>query len=109
MRPNLRTSLKSFMSLPTQISELQLVGKEAKLVLCFYLKDKNLYPSCKIHYEKCKQCGEDYVGETKRNCTTSWGEHDNPTHKSEPANHINIMLNTNLNGVSFVTPQYRNI
>ena len=97
------------MSLPTQISELQLVGKEAKLVLCFYLKDKNLYPSCKIHYEKCKQCGEDYVGETKRNCTTSWGEHDNPTHKSEPANHINIMLNTNLNGVSFVTPQYRNI
>ena len=33
-------------------------------------KDKNLYPSCKTYYEKCKQCGEDYVGETKRNCTT---------------------------------------
>ena len=30
-----------------------------------------------------------YVGETKRNCITRWREHDNPTHKSEPARHIN--------------------
>ena len=36
MRPNLRTSLKSSMSLPKRISELQLVGKQEKLVLCFH-------------------------------------------------------------------------
>ena len=29
------------------------------------------------------------VGETKRNCITHWREHDNASHKSEPARHIN--------------------
>ena len=63
--------------------------KTRKISSLFSLKDKNLYPSCKIYYGKCKQCGEDYVGETKRNCITRWREHDNPTHKSEPARHMN--------------------
>ena len=36
MRPNLMTSLKSFMNSPTRISELQLVGKQEKLVLCLH-------------------------------------------------------------------------
>ena len=86
MKPNLRTSLESLMSLPTGILESLLVGKQEKLVL-FSLKNKNLYRSCKIYYGKCKQCGEDYVGETKRNYITHWREHDNPTHKSETARH----------------------
>ena len=58
-----------------------------KLSSLFRLKDKNLYPACKIYYGRC-QCGEDYVGETIRNTTTRWSEHNNPTHKSEPAQHI---------------------
>ena len=58
-----------------------------KLSSLFCLKDKNLYPACKIYYGKC-QCGEDYVGETIRNTATHWSEHNNPTHKSEPAQHI---------------------
>ena len=77
------------MSLPTRFSELQISQKTRKISSLFSLKDENLYPSCKIYYGKCKQCGEDYVGETKRNCITLWREHDNPTHKSEPARHIN--------------------
>ena len=32
--------------------------------------------------------GEGYVGETIRNTATCWSEHNNPTHKSEPAQHI---------------------
>ena len=48
-----------------------------------------MYPSCKIYDGQCKQCGEDYVGETKRICITPWREHDNPAHKSEPARHRN--------------------
>ena len=58
-----------------------------KLSSLFRLKDKNLYPACKIYYGKC-QCGEDYVRETVRNTATRWSEHNNPTHKSEPAQHI---------------------
>ena len=58
-----------------------------KLSYLFRLKDKNLYPACKIYYVKC-QCGEDYIGETIRNTATRWSEHNNPTHKSEPAQHI---------------------
>ena len=57
-----------------------------KLSSLFRLKDKNLYPACKIYYGKC-QCGEDYVGETIRNTATRWSKHSNPTHKSEPAHH----------------------
>ena len=36
MRPNVRILLKILMSLPTRISELQLVEKQGKLVLCFH-------------------------------------------------------------------------
>ena len=36
---------------------------------------------------KC-QCGEDYLGETIRNTATRWSEHNNPSNKSEPAQHI---------------------
>ena len=53
----------------------------------FRLKDKNLYPACKIYYGKC-HCGEDYVGEPIRNTATRWSEHNNPTHKAKPAQHI---------------------
>ena len=68
--------------------------KTRKISSLFSLKDKNLCPSCKIYlscksYGKCKQCGEDYVGITKRNCITRRREHDKPTHKSVPARHIN--------------------
>ena len=57
----------------------------------FCLKGKNLYPACKTYYGKC-QCGEDYVGETIRNTAMRWSEHNNPTHKSEPSQHIKIHI-----------------
>ena len=46
-----------------------------------------MYPACKIYYGKC-QCGKDYVGEAIRNTATHWSEPNNPTHKSEPTQHI---------------------
>ena len=58
-----------------------------KLSSLFQLKDKNLYPACKIYYGKCQR-GNDYVRETIRNTATRRSEHNNPTHKSEPAQHI---------------------
>ena len=68
---------------------ITITWERRKISSLFSFKDKNLYPSCKIYYGKCKQCGEDYVGEMKRKCITCWREHDNSTHKSEPARHIN--------------------
>ena len=53
----------------------------------FPLKDKNMYPSCKI-YEGICICNENYMGETKRNTITRWSEHNNPTKDSEPAEHL---------------------
>ena len=50
-------------------------------------EDKNLYPAWKIYYGKC-QCREDYLGETSRNTATRWSKHNNPTHKSQPGQHI---------------------
>ena len=66
----------------------------------FRLKDKNLYPGSKINYCKC-QCGKDYVGETIRNTATRWSEHNKPTHRTEPAQHIKNMLN-----ICLIDPYY---
>ena len=31
---------------------------------------------------------ESYIGKSKLNTGTRWGEHNNPTHNSEPAKHL---------------------
>ena len=43
-----------------------------------------MHPSCKIYYDLCS-CGEDYVGETKRNVSVRYDEHNKPSNKSKPA------------------------
>ena len=63
-----------------------------KIQTLFHLKDKKLYSACKIYYGVC-ECGEDYIGETKRNTITRWSEHDNATKDSEPARHLNKHIN----------------
>ena len=47
---------------------------------------------CKIYYEAF-ECGEDYIGETKRYTITRWSEHDNATKDSEPARPLNKHIN----------------
>ena len=56
------------------------------------MKDKKLYPACKMYYGVCK-CGEDYIGETKRNTILRWSEHDNVTEHSESERHLNKHIN----------------
>ena len=54
----------------------------------FKIKDKTLYPACKIYHGVC-ECGEDYIGETERNLVARLTEHNNPKYNSETAKHIN--------------------
>ena len=49
----------------------------------FYLKDKNLYPSCKTYKGTCSY-SEDYADETKRNTEIRLNEQENPNKGSEP-------------------------
>ena len=53
-----------------------------------FLKDKNPYPACLIYKGTCS-CGEEYIGETKRNALDRWSEHENSEKgTSEPAKHL---------------------
>ena len=58
----------------------------------FKIKDKNLYLACKIYYEECEHCGDNYITETVRNTVTRWSEHNNLDHKSEPTNTLKEIL-----------------
>ena len=62
------TFRKRFNYFTSDSYDLNVVWKTKKVRSFFPLKDKNLHSSCKIYYGLCS-CGEDYVGETKRNVT----------------------------------------
>lgn len=59
----------------------QCITKKVKRL--FPLKDKNVYPTCKIYHRLCS-CKQNYIGELKRNLATRQGEHNYPTCDSEP-------------------------
>ena len=80
--------IKKFHKFTKDSFRLAISWKTRKIRSLFNIKDKNLYPACKIYYGECV-CGENYIGETVRNTVIRWSEHSNPTHKSEPAEHIN--------------------
>ena len=58
-----------------------------KIRTLFQLKDKSLHPACKI-YERICICGENYIGETKRNVEIRWMEYNSPSNKSNPVKHL---------------------
>ena len=58
-----------------------------KIRTLFSLKSKNPHPSCKLYEGSCS-CGDNYIGETKRNVEVRWQEHNDPRGSSEPAKHL---------------------
>ena len=64
-----------------------MVRKTKNVRSFFPFKDKSLHPSCKIYCGLCS-CGEDYVGETKRNVSVRYDEHNKPPKKSKPTAHL---------------------
>ena len=67
--------------------KVSITWKTKKVRLLFHVKDKNDHPSCKIYKGECS-CGSQNIGETKRNVTVGWAEHNNPNNNSEPAKHL---------------------
>ena len=53
----------------------------------FSLKDKVEHQSNIIYYGVCS-CNEEYYGESDRNATIRWNEHNKPNHDFRPAQHI---------------------
>ena len=72
--------------------DIAISWERRKIQTLFRLKDIKLYLACRIYYGD-GECGEDYIGETKRNTITKWSEHDNPTKDSELARHLNKYAN----------------
>ena len=63
------------------------------------LKHKSIHPSCVI-YKGTSSCGESYIGETIRNVSIRWEEHNVPTNKSESAKHLKNNFHHILNWVT---------
>ena len=84
--------LKKFQHFTKNNFDIAISWETRKIQTLFHLKDKKLYPACKIYYGVC-ECGEDYIGETKRNTITRWSEHDNATKDSEPSRHLSKNIN----------------
>ena len=55
---------------------LHIVWKTRNIRSLFLLKDKNIHPSSVIYLGTCS-CNETYIGETVRNATTRFAEHNN--------------------------------
>ena len=84
--------LKKFHHFTKNNFKIAVCWETKKIKTLFHLKDKNLYPTCKIYYWVC-ECREDYIGKTKRNTMRSWSEHVNATKDSQPARHLNKHTN----------------
>ena len=66
---------KKFHHFTKNSSDIAISWETRKIQTQFHLMDKKLYPVCKNYYGVC-ECGEDYIGETKRNTITRWSEHE---------------------------------
>ena len=62
--------IKKFHKFNNNNFRLAISWKTRKMKTRFKIKDKNLYPSCKIYYGECEHCGDHYIGETVRNTVT---------------------------------------
>ena len=80
--------IKKFHKYTNNSFRLAISWKPRKMKTLFKMKEKNLYPACKIYYREREHYGDNYIGETVRNTVTRWLEHINPDHKMEPAEYI---------------------
>ena len=82
-----KTFIKRFHEFTNNKFKIAVKWITRKVKSLFPLKDRNIYPSCKIYEGKCS-CNLTYVGETKKNVEKRWKEHGHPNGESEPAKHL---------------------
>ena len=80
--------IKKFHKFTNNNFRLAISWKTRKMKTLFKIKDKSLYPACKIYHGECEHCGDNYIRESIRSILTRWSGHNNPNHKSEPAEHM---------------------
>ena len=88
MKQKSKDFIKKFHKFTNNNLRLAVSWKTRKMKRLFKIKDKNLYPACKIYYGECEHCRDNSIEEAVRNTVTRWSEHNNPDHKSELAEHI---------------------
>ena len=72
-------------------------GFQKKVKSFFPLKNKSIYPACKIHHGLCS-CNANYIGKSKSNMPTRWGEPNSPALDSESLQDSNKTYNIVTNG-----------
>ena len=92
MKENESIFCKKFHHFTKNNFDIAISWETRKIQTLFHLKDKTLYPACKIYYGIC-ECGKDYIGKTNRNTITRWSEHHNPTKDCEPVRHLKEHIN----------------
>ena len=85
---NTKDFIKTFHKFCNNNFRLAISWKTRKMQTLFKIKDKSLYPACKIYHGECEHCGDNYIRESIRSILTRWSGHNNPNHKSEPAEHM---------------------
>ena len=84
---NLAHFLKKLCEFTNDHFIFRIIWKTRNVRSFFPLKDRNRYQSCKIYKGVCS-CGATYIGETERNVSVRWNEHNHPDGKSEPSKHL---------------------
>ena len=64
-------------------------------------KGQNIHASCKNYKVHCI-VKNNYIEQKKHNVITCWGEHNNPTRDSEPAQYLRNNLHHSFNRLLFV-------
>ena len=75
--------IKTFYQFTGEKYDIAVKWLTKKVKTLFPLKDRNLYPSCKVYKRMCS-CGEIYIGKTIPNVEERWSEHDS----AESAKHL---------------------
>ena len=78
--------LNKFYNFTNEKFKLIIRWKTRNLKSLFPLKDKDLYPACKIYKGICS-CESTHVDETNWNVGVRYSEHNHPSGKSEPSKH----------------------
>ena len=59
-----KENIKTFHKFTNNNFRVAISWKTRKIKLLFKIKNKNLYPACKIYCGECEQWGDNYIGET---------------------------------------------